>query len=462
MVCIRASCQSNVARIPLTRDAGLIMYLVLTQAGSGRAAKPQPVRLMTRKTYPCKIMHFADTHFGVENYGRLDPSTGLNTRLLDFKKSLCTAIEMGLEQGAQLAVFAGDAYKSRDPSQTHQREFAECIRRLTERDIPVVMLTGNHDIPNVRGRAHAMEIWRTLGVTNVHIIHQPELLVVETSGGPVQIAAMPYLMRGFLLAREDALGKSPDDVRVLMEQKYADYLKTLAEQADKTLPTILMGHFWVRNARLSSWQQGYFNVNEPQIDLADLTQDPFDYVALGHIHKHQDLNRGQHPPVVYAGSPDCIDFGERDEEKGFVMVELERGHTAWRFVPIPGRRLFHEIDVDADNETPTETILEAIAKRPLRNAIVRLTYHISPEHLPLVREKEIREALAPAYLLVALRREVTRDQMTRTKVLTESLDPRTALDHYLDQSEKGRKRKPDLIPYAELLFEELRREEAMR
>jgi exonuclease SbcD len=411
---------------------------------------------------PIRVMHFADTHFGVENYGRLDPATGMNTRLLDFKRSLCSAIEMALERGVQLAVFAGDAYKSRDPSQTHQREFAECIRQLTDRGIPVIMLTGNHDIPNVRGRAHAMEIYRTLGVFNVHILGKPDILVVETSGGPVQILAMPYLMKGFMLAREDFLGKSVEEASRAMEEKYSEYIRDLTERADKTLPTIFMGHFWVRNARLSHWQTGYFNVNEPQVNLSDLTRPEFDYVALGHIHRHQDLNKGHQPPVVYSGSPDCIDFGERDETKGFVQVELLKGHTTYEFVRVPERRAFLEIDVDADNETPTETILDAIHKVDVRGAIVRLTYHLSAEHLPLVREKEIRDALAPAFIIVAIRRDVQRDQAARSKVLTESLDPAAALGHYLDQTEKGRKRKPELLPYADLLFEELRREEALK
>jgi exonuclease SbcD len=405
-------------------------------------------------------MHFADTHFGVENYGRLDPSTGLNTRLLDFKRSLCTAIDIALERGVQLAVFAGDAYKSRDPSQTHQREFAECLRRLTERGVPVVMLTGNHDIPNMRGRAHAMEIWRTLGVQGVHVIERPEVLVVQTPGGPVQIAGMPYQMRGFMLAREELAGKSTDEIRVAMEERYSAGLKELAQKCDPDLPTILMGHFWARNARLSSWQQGYFNVNEPQIDLADLTQPPFDYVALGHIHRHQDLNKGKQPPVVYSGSPDAIDFGEKDEPKGFVLVELVKGNTTFEHVEVPGRRALIEIEVDAEGENPTETILEAIQRHNLRDAIVRLTYRTTPELLPMIRDKEIREALAPAFLIVAIRREVARDHRTRMKALTESLDPREALLHYLEQSDKLSKRKDELMSYADLLLDELRKEEA--
>src|ERR1041385_5949474 len=131
-----------------------------------------------------RVMHFADTHFGVELYGRLDPETGLNSRLKDFRKSLTSAIELALDQGVHLAVFAGDAYKTRDPRQTEQREFAACIRQLTDRGVPVVLLTGNHDMPAIRGRAHAIEIYRTLGVTNVHVLNRPELLRVETAAGP--------------------------------------------------------------------------------------------------------------------------------------------------------------------------------------------------------------------------------------------------------------------------------------
>ena len=413
-------------------------------------------------TRPIKVFHFADTHFGVENYGRLDPATGLNTRLLDFSRTLNTAIDAALERGAQLAVFAGDAYKARDPSQTHQREFAKCIRRLTERGVPVVMLTGNHDIPAMRGRAHAMEIYRTLGAAGVHILSAPETMVVETTGGPVQIAALPYLMKGFLLAREEFAGLTVDEAREAIEEKYREHVEALASQCDPALPTVLMGHFWVRGARLSAWQQGYFHSSEPQVDATALAREPFDYVALGHIHRHQDLNPGAYPSVVYSGSPDCIDFGERNEKKGFVMVDLVKGAATWEFVPTQCCRAFLEIDVDADNDTPTETVLEEIGKHDVQGAIVRLTYHLSAEQLPFVREREIKAALAEAFVIVSIRRDVKRDSRLREQVLHDSLDPSAALAHYLDQSERGRKRKDELMRYADALFEELRREESVR
>jgi len=407
-------------------------------------------------------MHFADTHFGVESYGKLDSATGLNSRLLDFKESLCRAIDSALDLGIDLAVFAGDAYKSRDPSQTQQREFANCIRKLTDRGIPVVMVTGNHDVPGVRGRAHSIEIFRTLGVHNVHILSKPEVIKVETAAGPVQIAAMPYLMRGFMLAREEFQGKTAAEIKEMMEAKYAEYLSDLADRLEPSIPSILLGHFWVRNARLSAWQSGYFNVNEPQVNLSDLIRPgTFDYVALGHIHKRQDLNDRSQPPVVYCGSPDYIDFGERNEEKSFALVRLKKGNAEYEFVPIQVNRRLIEIEVDADTEEPTESILEEIGRNDVRDNIVRLTYRIPSDKAPLVRDREIKDALAPAFMVVAIRADVQRDHVSRSKILTEALDPLAALGHFLDNSEKLRPRKEALMPYAESLMEELRREEVV-
>lgn len=412
-----------------------------------------------------RVMHFADTHFGVELYGRLDPETGLNTRLKDFKQSLLHAVDLALEAGAQLAVFAGDAYKTRDPRQTDQREFASCIRRLTGNGVPVVMLTGNHDMPSIRGRANAVEIYRTLGVTDVHVISKPELLTIETSAGPVRIAAMPYLIKGFSIARDEFQGKTIDESRQMLEAKYADYLRGLAEEvrdANDDVPTILLGHFWASGARLSSWQQGYFNLAEPQVPLSSLTDPAFDYVALGHIHKHQDLNKAGQPHVVYCGSPDRIDFGEKDEEKGFVLVDLQKGGADYRFAAVPESRKLLDVDVDADCDEPTEKILEYLKHQPLKNAIVKLTYRVGHARQALVREREIREALAPAFMVVAIHRKVQRDSAARSRMLTESKSPREALELYIDTTEKLRPHKQRLLEYAEALFVEVDEEEARR
>ncbi len=411
---------------------------------------------MTPKTDPCRVMHFADTHFGVELYGRLDPTTGLNTRLQDFKKSLMEAIETALDRDIHLAVFAGDAYKTRDPRQTDQREFAACIRHLTERGIPVVMLAGNHDMPSVRGRANAVEIYRTLGVSGVHVVHKPELTVIQTKVGPVRIATMPYLMKGLSVAREEFQGKTLDESRLLMEAKYVDWLGDMADQireANDAIPTILVGHFWVNGARLSSWQQGYFNDMEPKVPLAALTDPAFDYVALGHIHKHQDLNPHEQPHVVYCGSPDRIDFGEKDEEKGFVLVNLRKGDSDYEFIPVTGSRPMLDIQVDADCDDPTERIVAEIKRHSLRNAIVKVSYKIGQERQALVRERDLRDALQTAFLTVTISRRVQRDVTERSRQFNESRTPREALELYIEQTEKLAVHREKLLQFADPLLQ---------
>src|SRR5919206_2284809 len=94
-----------------------------------------------------KIAHLADTHIGMENYGRLNPETGLNQRLHDFLNSLDQALDAAIQARVDLVVFAGDIYKTRDPTPTHQREFAHRIHRLSQAGVASVIVAGNHDIP---------------------------------------------------------------------------------------------------------------------------------------------------------------------------------------------------------------------------------------------------------------------------------------------------------------------------
>ncbi len=409
-------------------------------------------------------MHFGDVHFGVENYGRFDPQTGLSSRLVDFRDALLAAIELALSADIELALFAGDAYKTRDPNQTHQREFAACLARLTDRGIPVVMLAGNHDIPNTRGKANAIEIFGALAGRHLRVFDRPDLAVVQTSkGNAVQVAAMPYLIKSLVLAREEYKDRGVQETTQLVVDKYTAGIDTLAGKCDPTLPTVLMGHFSVANAKLSAGQVGYLT-NEPEVPLSVLTQAPFDYVALGHIHRYQDLNKGQQPPVVYCGSVERIDFGERREDKGFALVELVKGDTVVRHVSIPTRP-FIEIEVDATDagDRPTEKVLGAVASNDIKNAVVKLTYKVKSEQTPHVRKPDIRAALNAAFMVVSFHEDVARDtDAVRSKLMTEALDPLQALATYCETRDTLRPRKDELLAAATPLLRQLEQEEALK
>ena len=104
-------------------------------------------------TEPIRMLHLADLHIGMENYGRIDPATGIHGRVLDFLRCFDEVIEYGLAHDVDLVIFAGDAFKTRDPSPTYQREFARRIKRLSNAGVPTILLVGNHDLPAMERKA---------------------------------------------------------------------------------------------------------------------------------------------------------------------------------------------------------------------------------------------------------------------------------------------------------------------
>ena len=160
-----------------------------------------------------RILHFSDLHVGVENYGRIDPVTGLSTRLNDFLQSLDEVVEYALEHSVDLVLLAGDVYKGRDPSQTQQREFARRLVRLSAAGIPTFIVVGNHDLPNAVSRATAVEIFPTLGVPNVYVGSSLQTYLIPTKSGPLQLMAVPWPRRSGILSREETRGLSVEEVR---------------------------------------------------------------------------------------------------------------------------------------------------------------------------------------------------------------------------------------------------------
>src|SRR3970040_1913121 len=128
-------------------------------------------------TESIRMLHFADAHIGMENYGRIDPEAGTSSRVRDFLDRLDEVIDYAINHEVDLAVFAGDAFKNRDPDPTQQREFAARIKRLADA-APTLLLVGNHDMPAMASKANSVDIFRALQVPNILIGWQPEGTVV--------------------------------------------------------------------------------------------------------------------------------------------------------------------------------------------------------------------------------------------------------------------------------------------
>ena len=415
-----------------------------------------------------RFLHTADLHLGVENYGRTDPATGLNSRFLDFLARLDELVAYAIAQRVDLVISAGDAFRSREPSPTHQREFARRVRALTTAGIPVVLLVGNHDLASLPSKATAVDVYAALEVPGVTVGRSPGVIRVETRSGPLQVACLPALHRWSLLG-EEARRLGADEVRAQSQEALCALIGQLAAEVSADAPAVLTAHLTVEGATLGT-EANLMAGPELLVPLERIANPAFAYVALGHMHKHQDLNPGGRPPVVYSGSLDRVDFSEEHEAKGFVSVEIE-GHAArYGFVEVQARR-FVTIEVQPSGEDssaealakadPTAEVLEAIGRRDLAGAVVRT--RVISEREVMLDEAQIRRALQPAFWALPIAREVRRRQAAvRSPELTERLtDPLAALEEYFKVTQAPQAHAKELRGYAQRLVEEMRREEAL-
>ena len=382
-----------------------------------------------------KFIHFADIHIGVETYGRIDPLSGLSGRLVDFLSAFDQLVDYAIKENVDLVVFSGDAYKSRDPSQTQQREFAKRIKRLSQCGIPVFLLAGNHDLPMAMGRATTTEIFDTLAVDGVYVASKPGVFRINTKNGPVQIVALPWLKRSNVIARDEVKNLNLDEVNQRLREIITDIIAGLVTKLDPELPSILTAHIWVQGAKLGS-EEGMTIGQEHTLLPSAVTNPAFDYVALGHIHRQQVLS--ENPPVVYSGSLERLDFGDEGLEKGFYVAEITtqngKRQTAFHLQPIAGRHfLTLKKTLSPDDHDATGTILELLDQKigEIKDSIVRLEITLPQALQGQIREADIRTMAAEAYYF-AISYKVERTARTRlAETHVESLSPRRALETYL-------------------------------
>lgn len=384
-----------------------------------------------------RLLHLADLHIGVENYGRVDPASGMHSRLCDYLDRLDEAIEIGLAEGVAAVLIAGDVYKNRTPNPTQQREFARRLHRMRAAGLPVIILTGNHDVSPAVGRAHSIEIFDTLAIDGVTIADRPKLHVIETRSGPLQIIALPWVTRHNLLTKEELRLASFLEVETMLLERVERFLRQAAADLDPALPAVLTVHGTIDGATVGAERQILLG-RDLVYPRGMIALPNIDYVAMGHIHRHQAL--GDHPPIIYPGSIERIDFGEEAEDKGCVVVDLSaKGAARWQFHKLAARP-FVTIDVDVrGTEEPLQRVLLAIGRRSLSDAVVRVRIEARPEQADALPTEEIRNALdeAGANMIAAVAVEIERTNRGRLAGadanLLDGLTPRRALELYLRQ-----------------------------
>jgi DNA repair protein SbcD/Mre11 len=405
-----------------------------------------------------KILHLSDIHMGSGfGHGKIDPETGFNTRLLDFVKSLTLTIDRAISEPVDLVLFGGDAFPDATPAPYIQQAFASQFRRLVDVGIPVVLLVGNHDQYSQGQGGTSLSIYNTLGVPGVIVGDKPNLHQINTTNGQIQILTLPWLNRASLLAKSETENLSLVDVGKLLLAKLEPVLESYIRQLDPNLPTILLGHLMADNAalgaeRLLAVGKGF------TIPVSMLNRACFNYVALGHVHRHQNLNKTNNPPIVYPGSIDRVDFSEEKEEKGYVLISIfpnEDGkfQTEWEFCSLPVRA-FRTIKLDVcESENPQTDLLNAIAAADITDAVVRLVYQLHSHQVELISTTDIHAALAQAHHYNIKAEPISQLTQPRIPELDATAsDPLHALSTYLDRRPELKDIMPAMIAAAQDLL----------
>lgn len=412
-----------------------------------------------------RILHFADLHLGIENYGTIDPATGLHSCFQEFVNSLEYVVNFAVEEGIDAVIFCGDAYRNREPSQTQQREFAIRINKLASKGIVVFLLAGNHDIPNAIGRATTVEIFDTLSVKNTVVASRPGIFQLNTRGGLLQVLAMPWTHRSALLTREEDKNLTIDEVGKRMEEEITKKLELEIGRIDRTLPCIVSAHVSLLGA-VAGTEGTLLMGNDPMILPSVFAKSTIDYVALGHKHKKQEF--AWLPAIAYSGSLQRIDFGDENKEKGFYVVEIDSSKGAGNrastpvFHTAPSRQfLTIGLKVPGDEPDPMSFLLQSLEKqlKQVKGAIVRLQITLSEEVESLLYEPDLKKTLREAKHIRIEKNVIRQHRIRMGNSHIEGITPMRALEIWLKNKGYSEDYSSTLLQYGEkLINEELKQE----
>ena len=390
-----------------------------------------------------KIIHFADAHVDRVTSGKVDPKTGLPLRVLDFLKSIDKIVDTSIEEKADLVIFSGDAFKDRMPSPTYQREWLKRIFRLSEAKIPTLMITGNHDVSPASGRANTLFEFDTLAVPFVRVSSKPEFLKpADLWNLPVQILTVPWINSSLFIEKSgDKIDKSRIGEEI--EDRVTNVLEHWLDELDPQLPSILVAHCSVMGAVFSTERK--VMIGKDMVLPGWIVKDKrLDYVALGHIHKYQDLNEGNHPPVIYPGSIERLDFGEINDQKGFIVASIEKGSTTYEHRALEVRPFIEaefifdkkgKVLLNGDEIAPagqgreTETVISGIQCRwNTADSIFKIVVNYPKEMEENFNEREIHSKFNNVFEFHFVKKPIYEERLRLANTTAEELMAKSPLE----------------------------------
>ena len=381
-----------------------------------------------------KVLHTGDWHIGSFPGPEVG---GQNARFQDICRCLDFQAMYAEEHRPDLIVVSGDIFHQArvwsDRGLRESRTAIDHIRRLSN-VAPTVVLRGtpNHD------SEEQFEMLTTAfyGDDSVNVVTEPEVLHIHTYHGQrVDVACIPGFDRGVHRAAHPGLSRE-EETQVFTDE-LAKVVLGLKAQCEPGVTSILSTHFTVPGCNMESGQTALFAQFEPVIYPDALKAADFDLVALGHIHRPQQLQEAGRA-VFYCGSITGLNFNDEGQPRGFYIHDIDDDGETWsEYIETPYRE-FETIRLNEDDVCTMLSAERVVVPDRLKGKIVRVLYTCSDETNKAFNKAVLEKRLYDGGVFYVS--EITPEEIT-TSVNRDELhgdnSPEQNLAEYLAEKEKS-------------------------
>lgn len=317
-----------------------------------------------------RIAHIADTHVGYSAYRRSDPETGMNQREVDIYQAFERLVDSLISKRPDVVLHSGDLFDSVRPSNRALSVVLEQLLRLSEANVPVVLIAGNHSTPRLKETGSVFRLFEHIkGVTAFYTpgMHRLELGDLTITGFPHQdkesmVEALQNWKRG----------RGRFEVGMLHAGIQGLTRYSMGEANELNLPSSLL------------------NLEA-------------DYIALGHFHDREQITDN----AWFSGSSERLSFAEAGQDKGYLLVDLERHKK--EFIKLPSRPMYSLGPIKAKGKEAgalQDELAAALGSVRLEGSLVRLVVEDVPAALYRSLDLNALRAMAEKAVHLELKFEI--------------------------------------------------------
>jgi len=317
-----------------------------------------------------RIAHIADTHVGFSAYRRSDPQTGMNQREVDIYQAFQRMVDSLISKRPDVVLHSGDLFDSVRPSNRALSVVLEQLLRLSEAGIPVVLIAGNHSTPRLKETGSVFRLFEH--IEGVSAFYTPGMHRLEL--GDLTVTAFPHQDKESMVEALQGWkrGRGRYEVGMLHAGIQGLTRYSMGEANELNLPSSLL------------------NLEA-------------DYIALGHFHDREQITEN----AWYSGSSERLSFAEAGQDKGYMLVDLERDRK--EFIKLQSRPMYSLGPFKAKGKEAgalQDGLAAALASVPMEGSMVRLVVDDVPAALYRSLDLNALRAMADRAVHLELKFEI--------------------------------------------------------